>query len=157
MREVTRTALTPYSPAQMFVLVDDIERYPEFLPWVSAAQVLERGDGHVVGRLEMHRAGIRERFTTRNLLRPPNEITLDLVSGPFRMLQGRWSFSDVGGRGSRVDLRVRFEFANPVLAMLLSRSFEKSCSELVDAFVSRARNVYGRPAPDGDFAQGAGS
>ncbi len=66
------------------------------------------------------------------------------MSGPFRTLQGRWSFEDVGGRGSRVDLTVRFEFGNPVLAMLLTRSFEKNCTELVDAFVGRARSIYRR-------------
>ncbi len=144
MKEVKRSALVPYTAEQMFALVEDIERYPQFLPWVAAAQVLERRPREVVGRLEMHRAGMREVVTTRNVLTPPGEITLALVDGPFRTLEGRWTFEPIGAdRGTRVDLSIRFEFANPMLSLLLSRSFEKSCNELVDAFVARARAVYG--------------
>ena len=143
MREVNRSALTPYSPAQMFALVEDIERYPEFLPWVSRAELLERRENEVLGRLEMHRAGVTEKFTTRNVLDPPREITLHLVSGPFRTLEGRWTFDNIADRGTRVSLFVRFEFANSVLALLLTRTFEKNCTELLNSFVARARKMYG--------------
>jgi ribosome-associated toxin RatA of RatAB toxin-antitoxin module len=143
MREVNRSALTPHSPAQMFALVEDIERYPEFLPWVSRAELLERRDNEVIGRLEMHRAGVTEKFTTRNVLDPPREITLQLVSGPFRTLEGRWTFENIADRGTRVSLFVRFEFSNSVLALLLTRSFERNCTDLLNAFVARARKVYG--------------
>ena len=144
MKEVKRSALVPYMPEQMFALVEDIERYPQFLPWVSAAQLVERKPGEVVGRLEMHRAGMREIVTTRNVLTPPREIALTLVTGPFKTLEGRWTFEPIGtDRGTRVDLTIRFEFLNPMLTLLLSRSFEKSCNDLVDAFVARARAIYG--------------
>ena len=143
MREVNRSALTPYSPQQMFALVEDIERYPEFLPWVSRAELLERRENEIVGRLEMHRAGVRETFTTRNVLSPPSEITLHLVSGPFRTLEGRWTFENIADRGARVNLSVHFEFASPMLSLLLTRSFEKNCTELINAFLARARKVYG--------------
>jgi ribosome-associated toxin RatA of RatAB toxin-antitoxin module len=146
MREVKRSALVPYTAEQMFALVEDIERYPQFLPWVSAAQLLERTPQAVVGRLEMHRAGMREIVTTRNVLTPPREITLSLVAGPgpFKRLEGRWTCEPIGeDRGTRVSLSIGFEFANSMLNLLLSRSFEKSCNELVDAFVARARAVYG--------------
>ena len=144
MKEVKRSALVPYMPEQMFALVEDIERYPQFLPWVSAAQLVKRKPGEVVGRLEMHRAGMREIVTTRNVLTPPREIALTLVTGPFKTLEGRWTFEPIGtDRGTRVELTIRFEFANAMLNLLLSRSFEKSCNDLVDAFVARARTVYG--------------
>jgi ribosome-associated toxin RatA of RatAB toxin-antitoxin module len=144
MREVKRSALVPYTAEQMFALVEDIERYPQFLPWVAAAQLIERTPREVVGRLEMHRAGMREFVTTRNVLTPPGEITLALVAGPFKTLDGRWTFEPIGeNRGTRVSLSIRFEFANSMLNLLLSRSFEKSCNQLVDAFVARARTVYG--------------
>lgn len=146
MREVNRSALVPYTAEQMFALVEDIERYPQFLPWVAAAQLLERSPNQVVGRLEMHRAGMSEAVTTRNTLTRPREITLTLVGGPgaFKTLEGRWTFEPIGeDRGTRVALSIRFEFANSMLNLLLSRSFEKSCNELVDAFVARARAVYG--------------
>jgi ribosome-associated toxin RatA of RatAB toxin-antitoxin module len=143
MREVKRSALVPFTAAQMFALVEDIERYPDFVPWVTRAELVSRTDNEVVGRLEMHRSGLRERFTTRNILAPPRQITLMLVEGPFRTLEGHWTFDPIADRGTKVGLNVRFEFANPMLAMLLSRSFEKNCGELVDAFIARARAVYG--------------
>lgn len=144
MKEVKRSALVPYAAEQIFVLVEDIESYPQFLPWVRSAKLLERGPREVVGQLEMQRAGMRELVTTRNVLTPPGEITLALVAGPFKTLDGRWTFQPIGAdRGTRVELTIRFEFANPMLNLLLSRSFEKSCNELVDAFVARARAVYG--------------
>ena len=145
MRRVDRSALVPYSPQQMFALVTDIESYPQFVPWVAAAELVQRTDREVIGKLQMEKAGIRETFTTRNTLQSPDEILLTLVDGPFRTLEGRWKFDDLQGRGTRVNLTIEFEFANPMLSLLLSRTFEKSCAELVDAFVARARTVYGQP------------
>jgi ribosome-associated toxin RatA of RatAB toxin-antitoxin module len=142
MREVKRSALVPFTPAQMFALVADIERYPEFVPWVARSQVTERSATTVVGRLEMNRAGIRETFTTRNELVPPHRMDLHLVEGPFKMLEGSWTFDPLGERGTKINFLIRFEFANPVSVVLLSRSFERSCGELVDAFVGRARLIY---------------
>lgn len=143
MREVRRTALVPYTPAQMYSLVEELEKYPEFVPWVTEARVLERGTDYVIGRLGMQKAGIREVFTTRNTLKPPGQVRMELVDGPFKVLSGRWTFETVANRGSKVDLLMRFEFSNPVLSLLLSRTFEKSYSDLIDAFVARARATYG--------------
>ena len=142
MRHVERSALVTHTPAQMFALVSDIGRYPEFVPWVAAATVLSRTENEVVGQLEMERSGFREKFTTRNLLAPPHRMDLTLVEGPFKVLEGRWSFDAIGDRGTRIGLVMDFEFANPVLALMLSKSFEKSCGQLVDAFVARANAVY---------------
>lgn len=144
MREVTRSALVPYSAEQMFALVEDIERYPEFVPWISAAQKLQATPEEVTGKLEMHRAGVRETFTTRNFLKRPSEMLMTLVDGPFKTFEGRWSFTTLGDKGVKVGLTIRFEFANAMLGMLLSRAFEKNCGEMIDAFVARARAVYGR-------------
>lgn len=144
MREVTRSALVPYSAEQMFALVEDIERYPEFVPWISSAQKLRSTPDEVTGRLEMQRAGVRETFTTRNILKRPTEMLMTLVDGPFKTFEGRWSFTPLGDKGVKVGLAIRFEFANAMLGMLLSRAFEKNCGEMIDAFVARARAVYGK-------------
>lgn len=143
MREVTRSALVPYTPEQMFALVEDVASYPQFLPWVSAAEVIERSPQQVVGRLHMHRSGLRETVTTRNVLMPPREITLNLVAGPFKTLMGRWTFEPIADRGTNVGLTIRFELASSMLNLLFARSFEKNCGQLVDAFVARARALYG--------------
>lgn len=126
----------------MFALVADIERYPEFVPSVVAAKVLKREQNSIIGQLEMERAGVREKFTTRNELEEPTRMSLALVEGPFRLLDGLWTFDAIGERGTKIRLTIRFEFKNPLTAMLLSRSFEKTCAEMVDAFVLRARSVY---------------
>ena len=81
----------------------------------------------MVGRLEMRRGPLRETFSTRTVLIRPREITLSLVEGPFKTFEGRWTFKPLGDRGSKVSLFARFEFANPVLDVLLSRTFEKIC------------------------------
>lgn len=134
----------------MFALVEDIERYPQFVPWISSAQTLESSPEQVTGRLEMQRGAIRETFTTRNVLNRPREMLMTLVDGPFKTFEGRWTFepigssNDTGARGVKVGLTIRFEFANAMLGMLLSRTFEKNCGEMIDAFVARARAVYGK-------------
>jgi ribosome-associated toxin RatA of RatAB toxin-antitoxin module len=144
MRQVDRTALVPFTPEQMFALVADIERYPQFVPSVVGARILQRDERGVIGELEMERAGVREKFTTRNVLEPPNRMSLELVEGPFRLLDGLWTFEALGGKGTKIRLNIRFEFENPLTAMLLSRTFEKSCADMVDAFVVRARTVYAK-------------
>jgi len=152
MREISRSALVPYTPAQMFALVDDIERYTEFLPWVSSAQVVERTESERTGRLEMSRAGLRERFTTRNVVTPPGRLEMRLLDGPFRMLEGVWTFDaildpsvgvDQLARGTRIGLALRFEFKSRVTDLLLGPKIASSCDTLVDAFVKRARDIYG--------------
>ncbi len=148
MREVKRSALVPYTPAQMFALVEDFERYPEFLPWASGARLLSREGNEMVGRLELERMGIREYFTTRNVLQAPHQMDMQLVEGPFRTLQGSWRFTEIRDaegqpRGTRVELDIRFEFRNAMLELLMGKSFEGSCGSLVDAFTRRARAMYG--------------
>jgi ribosome-associated toxin RatA of RatAB toxin-antitoxin module len=143
MRETTKSALVPFTVEQMFALVEDFEHYSEFLPWVTSSHLIERGPDVVVGRLEMRRGPLHEAFATRTVLIRPREITLSLVEGPFKTFEGRWTFKPLGDRGSKVSLFARFEFANPVLDLLMSRTFENICSQLVDAYVARARSLYG--------------
>ena len=126
----------------MFALVADIERYPEFVPSVVGAKVLKREENTIFGQLEMERAGVREKFTTRNDFEAPFRMSLALVEGPFRLLDGLWTFEALGDRGTKIRLTMRFEFKNPLTAMLLSRAFEKTCADMVDAFVLRARAMY---------------
>lgn len=147
MREIQRSALVPYTPEQMFALVDDIERYAEFLPWVSNATLLERTERERLGRLEMMRSGLREQFTTRNVITPPKRLEMRLVEGPFRVLEGIWTFDAIGEarapRGTKVALALRFEFRSKMMDILLAPKFASSCDALVDAFAQRAREVYG--------------
>lgn len=145
IREIKRTALVTFTPEQMFDLVVDVERYGEFLPWVAGARVHEKNERDLQASLTMERAGIRQSFTTRNVMQRPDWMSLELVDGPFRMLQGLWTFAAIGTAGTRVVLDMKFEFASPVASMLFGRAFEQSIGELIDAFVARARKMHGSP------------
>ena len=146
IREIKRTALVTFTPEQMFDLVVDVEHYSEFLPWVAGAEVHEKTDRDLQASLVMERAGIRQGFTTRNVMQRPDWMSLELVRGPFRQLNGLWTFKAIGTAGTRIELDMKFEFANPVASMLFGRAFEQSVGELIDAFVLRARQIHAPPA-----------
>ena len=142
IHEVRRSALVIFSPEQMFDLVIDVERYPEFLPWVGGASLHEKSDHDLLATLEMQRGGVRERFSTRNTFERPSFMTMNLVDGPFRLLEGRWTFKPIGSAGTRIELEMRFEFASQVVSMLFGKAFEQSCNSLIDAFIARARQKH---------------
>jgi len=142
IHEVRRSALVIFSPEQMFDLVIDVERYPEFLPWVGGASLHEKSDHDLLATLEMQRGGVRERFSTRNTFERPTFMTMNLVDGPFRLLEGRWTFTPIGAAGTRIELEMRFEFASQVVSMLFGKAFEQSCNSLIDAFIARARQKH---------------
>lgn len=142
IHEVRRSALVIFSPEQMFDLVIDVERYPEFLPWVGGARLHEKSGHDLLATLEMQRGGVRERFSTRNTFERPTFMTMSLVEGPFRLLEGRWTFTPIGSAGTRIDLQMRFEFASQLVSVLFGKSFEQSCNSLIDAFIARARQRH---------------
>ncbi len=143
MQVIERSALVGYTPAQMFALVNDVERYPQFLPWCTGSTVREAGPSERVARLEVARGPLRTDFTTRNTLRPDEEIHMQLVDGPFKSLVGRWRFEPIGERGAKVSFRVEFEFKNRLTAAAFGGLFETMCGSVVDAFVQQAREIYG--------------
>jgi ribosome-associated toxin RatA of RatAB toxin-antitoxin module len=141
MREVKRSALIAESPARMYALINDIDRYPEFVPWCTAARVESRKEGEIVATLTIKRGPLRAEFTTRNLLEPGKRVLMQFVSGPFRVLEGLWTLTPLGDLGCRVELEMRFEFANRVAGTLFAPLFEDTAASLVDAFVKRARET----------------
>jgi ribosome-associated toxin RatA of RatAB toxin-antitoxin module len=143
IREIRRSALVTFSPEQMFDLVIDVERYPQFLPWVAGARLHEKSERDLRASMEMQKGGVRETFSTRNEFERPQYMTMQLVDGPFRMLAGRWSFTPIGDAGTRIELEMRFEFANPVVGLLFGKAFEQSCNTLIDAFIARAKQMHG--------------
>ncbi len=144
MRTVSRSSLVRYSNDDMFRLVDDVERYPEFLPWCSGATVHSRDDTTVEASIEMSRVGLKQSFRTRNTLVPGQSIQLALVDGPFKRLSGEWRFDALGDAGSKVSLDLSFEFDSRITDRLLGPFFEEICNSMVNAFTKRAEQVYGR-------------
>lgn len=143
IREVCRSAILPYPPADLFALVADVESYPAFLPGCTGGQVLAREPGVTLARLSLARGPFTASFTTRNLLEPPGRLTMELVEGPFASLQGQWTIVPLGQEGSRVELRVRFAFPGTARDLLLGPAFESTLNGLMDAFVRRAREIHG--------------
>jgi ribosome-associated toxin RatA of RatAB toxin-antitoxin module len=143
MREVRRSALLPYAPNQVYGLVADVERYPEFLPWCTEARILAGDEREVTVTLGLATGIARARFTTRNRLEPHRSVTMSLVDGPFDQLDGRWDFTPIADAGTRADLHVRFSTHGLVAALALGPAFEAICNHLVDAFARRARQVFG--------------
>jgi ribosome-associated toxin RatA of RatAB toxin-antitoxin module len=148
MRRVHRSAIVPYGATEMFELIADIESYSKFLPWCIRGRVEEESAGtgdvqQVVARLDLAQGGLTGHFTTRNRLESPHRIAMQLVEGSFSELEGVWEIESLGDDGCKLELTMQFAFSNPMKEMLLGAVFEKSCSQLVDAFVDRAGVVYG--------------
>jgi len=127
----------------MFVLVDDVEAYPEFLPWCNHAEIHNRTEDSVEATLELHKGSVSNKFTTRNTRKEFEEIGLALVGGPFRHLAGGWRFKELGDDGCKVLLELDFEFESRLVDMMFGSFFEDICNSLVDAFTKRAETVFG--------------
>jgi len=138
MREVKRSAHVALPPSRLFTLINDIESYPQFLPWCSHAQVLSRTEREIVATIGVRRGPLHGEFTTRNELEPDSKVTMRLVKGPFTMLEGEWRITPAG-EGSKVELALRFQFKHTLSAMLLEHKFAETIGSLVDAFVARSR------------------
>jgi len=143
MREIRRSALLPYAPAQVYGLVADVERYPDFLPWCTSATLIARASDEVTVRLGFSSGLARASFTTRNRLEPDRAMSMTLVDGPFDRLEGRWEFTPIRDAGTRADLYVAFATHGVIGMIALAPAFEGVCNHLVDAFARRARQVYG--------------
>jgi ribosome-associated toxin RatA of RatAB toxin-antitoxin module len=143
MRDVRRSALLPYGPDQVYGLVADVERYPEFLPWCTSARILVHEGDQVTVTLGLSTGLARASFTTRNRLDPGRAVTMSLVDGPFDHLEGRWDFTPIQSAGTRADLHVSFSTHGLIGAIALGPAFEGVCNHLVDAFARRARQVFG--------------
>jgi ribosome-associated toxin RatA of RatAB toxin-antitoxin module len=141
---VSRSSLVPYSAAQMFALVNDIEAYPQFLPWCRSARVHSRDEDEVRATLELARGAIQKSFTTCNRLQKDKMIEVRLVEGPFQRLEGFWRFDALREDASKVSLDLEFEFSSRLVGFALGPVFNQIANTLVDSFKVRAVQVYGR-------------
>ncbi|MEO8249996.1 MAG: type II toxin-antitoxin system RatA family toxin [Burkholderiales bacterium] len=145
MKTVHKSVLIWHSAQQMFDLVAEVDHYPEFLPWCDRASVLATHEDGVTAEIGIAFSGIRQTFTTRNTHLPGREVKLHLVDGPFSRLDGAWVFTPVGQdqNACRVELSLNYGFKSAALSALVGPVFDKIAASLVDAFVKRAKAVYG--------------
>ena len=143
MAVVHKTVFLGYSAQQMFDLVAQVEDYPKFLPWCGEVKVLERGENTLVATLAIHYHGIRQSFTTSNANTPFNQMKMTLVDGPFKCLDGTWSFKALREDACKVEFDLHYEFSNRMLEQLIGPVFGVIANSMVDSFCKRAETVYG--------------
>lgn len=143
MYKINRSALLGYSARQMYDLVVDIERYPEFLNWCSDARILERSENEVVASIEIRFKGLHRSFTTRNYMDSGRSVRIELVDGPFRTLNGIWNFIELDADSSKIELDLEFDFSTRFLDRIVGPVFSQIAHRQLDAFQRRAAQVYG--------------
>ncbi|MBY0520455.1 MAG: type II toxin-antitoxin system RatA family toxin [Sphingomonas sp.] len=142
----TETRRLPYTPEQMFALVADVRRYPDFLPWVSAIRVRQDDDMLMVADMIVGFKGLRETFTSRVEKTRPSRIHVDYLDGPLKYLRNEWAFRPDGESGCLVDFAVDFAFKNRVFEVLAGQVFDRALRRMIGAFEDRAAVLY---APGG--------
>ncbi|MAZ40258.1 MAG: ubiquinone-binding protein [Legionellales bacterium] len=143
MVSIKRNAVVPYTPSQMFDLVDKIEDYPNFLPWCKASEIHERNEDEVKATLTLAKGGIEKSFTTHNYAQKNKMIEVRLIDGPFKHLEGFWLFEPVGENMCKIKLDLAFEFSNSLVSFAIGPIFQQIANTLVEAFCERAKEVYG--------------
>ncbi len=143
MPVIKRTALLSYSAEQIFRLVDDIESYPEFLPYCRAATVHSRTNDEVRASLELAKGSVSKTFTTLNRIQAGKMIEVKLLDGPFRHLNGYWRFDPLSETACKASVDMDFEFSNRLVGLAFGPIFSALMNSLLDSFVARAKQVYG--------------
>ncbi|MBK6321211.1 type II toxin-antitoxin system RatA family toxin [Candidatus Aalborgicola defluviihabitans] len=146
MKTVHKSVLIWYTPQEMYVLVTDVNRYAEFLPWCDHARVVEEHEDGMTAEMGIAFGGVQQNFSTRNVHTPGSRVDMQLQNGPFSKLDGHWVFSALGDgsqRACKVELTLNYGFDSATLAKLVGPVFDKIAADLVDAFVKRAQQVYG--------------
>ncbi|MBO9623183.1 MAG: type II toxin-antitoxin system RatA family toxin [Sphingomonas sp.] len=146
MPKHSETRALPYTPEQMFDLVADVARYPEFLPWVTAIRVRSNSDTQMVADMIVGFKGLRETFTSRVEKQRPGHIRVDYLEGPLKHLNNDWKFRADGKGGCLVDFCVDFAFKNRVFEMLAGQVFDRALRKMINAFEERAARLYGDSA-----------
>ncbi|EZP33121.1 type II toxin-antitoxin system RatA family toxin [Pseudomonas sp. RIT288] len=139
---IQRSALLPYPAQFLYDLVNDVARYPEFLPWCSSAEVLESSPEHMRASVGVAKGGLSQHFVTRNTLVPGQSIEMNLEEGPFNQLHGVWVFKALNEKACKISLDLSFDYAGPLVRATLGPLFNQAANTLVDAFCQRAKQMH---------------
>lgn len=141
---ISRSALVPYSVEEMYRLVEDVETYPDFLPWCRSTEVLERNEQQVKASIEIAKGALNKSFTTINRMQPNKMIEMRLLKGPFKHLEGFWRFDALkDATACKISFDLDFEFESKLIAFAVGAVFNQIANTMVDAFCKRAVEVYG--------------
>ncbi|TVZ40245.1 ribosome-associated toxin RatA of RatAB toxin-antitoxin module [Alteromonadaceae bacterium 2753L.S.0a.02] len=142
-KRIERSALVNYSAEQMYQLVNDFEAYPQYMTGCVGAELLGRGDDWLEARLHLEKAGIKQSFVTHNTLNPPHSMKLRLVEGPFKRMDGEWTFQPLSDTACKVNFWLEFEFTNRLIGFAAGKLLEQVATEQVSALCARAKVVFG--------------
>ncbi|MDG6882343.1 Ribosome association toxin RatA [Phocoenobacter uteri] len=140
---INQSTLVPYSAEQMYALVNDYESYPQFLSGCVGAKTLTTAENELEAELHIQKLGISQRFSTHNKMIPNQKIEMQLLNGPFKNLQGAWTFTPFDEQSCKIALHLEFEFSNPMIAMVFGKIFNELTQKMINSFKKRAKEVYG--------------
>lgn len=143
MALVEKSVLIEHSALRMYQLVDAVEDYPKFLPWCNRTELKFRDERCTVATLYIDYHAVKSHFTTENTKEMPSRMTIRLVDGPFRRLEGAWSFKALGESACKIEFSLTYEFSSKLFEKIIGPVFNHIANTFVDAFVRRADNVYG--------------
>jgi ribosome-associated toxin RatA of RatAB toxin-antitoxin module len=143
MTIVQKSALVKFSAQQMFDLVDNIEAYPQFLPWCSGSRIIKREDDVVEAELMISKGGFKKSFSTRNSIDRGGRISISLLNGPFSYLEGVWNFMPLREDASKISLDLEFEMSGKLASLAFGAIFNQICNTMVSSFTDRAKQIYG--------------
>lgn len=140
---VNQSSLVAYSAEQMYRLVNDYEKYPQFLSGCVGTKTISRSETELEAELHIQKLGISQTFSTHNTMRPNERIEMKLIKGPFRYLQGTWTFQPFDEQSCKINLQLEFEFSNSIVGVVFGKVFNEMTIKMVNAFKQRAKEVYG--------------
>jgi ribosome-associated toxin RatA of RatAB toxin-antitoxin module len=142
MTRVEKSALVKFSAQQMFDLVNDIESYPQFLPWCSGSRIIHRAANLIEAELSISKGGFQKNFSTRNTLEHGSKMVVELLDGPFSHLSGEWNFLPLRDDASKITLDLDFEMSGMLANLAFGAVFNQICNTMVSSFTQRAKEVY---------------
>ena len=142
MALVEKSVLLLFSAEQMFVLVDNVAEYPQFLPWCGGTSVVELDANRIQATIDINYHHVKQSFTTENVREAAQRIDMKLVNGPFKQLEGSWHFIALTPTACKIEFRLNYEFSNKLLEKLVGPVFHYIASSFVEAFIKRAEQVY---------------
>jgi ribosome-associated toxin RatA of RatAB toxin-antitoxin module len=142
MVQVQKTVLVPHSSEEMFLLVDDVNRYTEFLPWCGGVEVIKQDENATIATIHIDYHGLHQHFTTENTKTRPHLMSMRLKQGPFKKFEGTWKFTNLSEVACKIEFVLHYEFSSSILEKIIAPVFNHIANTFVDNFVARAETIY---------------
>ncbi|BBB22457.1 conserved hypothetical protein [Abyssogena phaseoliformis symbiont OG214] len=143
MHHISKNAIVAYSCEQLYQLVNQVNQYPKFLNWCSDSSILKQSDDQIIASVKINKGVFNQNFTTINTLTPHQRIDMQLKEGVFKHLSGAWVFTKLSNSACKIELNLEFSFSSKLVDIAISPIFTSIANSQLDAFVARAKQVYG--------------